>query len=71
MKIKKMLSQHRRDFMATYECEHCAHCVDSDGYDDGNFHMNVIPKMECKNCGKVSPDDYNPRATKHHASEVL
>jgi len=25
MKIKKIVSQHRRDFIAIYECEHCGH----------------------------------------------
>lgn len=34
MKIKKIISQHRRDFQAVYECEHCEHTVESYGYDD-------------------------------------
>ena len=66
MKIKKIVSQHRRDFWAIYECEHCGHETDkSSGYDDSYFHQQVIPNMECKECGKKSDDDYKPRATKY------
>lgn len=38
MKIKKIISQHRRDFQAVYECEHCGYTVESYGYDDEYFH---------------------------------
>ena len=65
MKIKKILSQHRRDFTAIYECEHCGHEVESGGYDDANFHNNVIPGFECEECGKTAPDDYRPLTTKY------
>jgi transcription elongation factor Elf1 len=58
MKIKEILSQNRRDFKAIYECEHCGHTETKGGYDDANFHQNVIPHMVCKNCGKKSPDTY-------------
>ena len=65
MKIQKIVSQHRRDFTAIYECEHCGHTDKSYGYDDANFHKNVIPEMECSECGKKSGDDYRPLATKY------
>ena len=52
MRIKEILSQHRRDFSAIYQCEHCGYEEKSGGYDDANFHNNVIPNMVCKNCGK-------------------
>lgn len=52
MKIKKMLSQHRRDFRAIYVCESCNHEVESYGYDDAYFHSEVIPNMVCKACGE-------------------
>ena len=65
MKIKKILSQHRRDFQAIYECEHCGLEGEGYGYDDANFHQNVIPTMECKNCGKKAGDDYRPLTTKY------
>jgi ribosomal protein L37AE/L43A len=71
MKIKEILSQHRRDFRAIYECEHCEHKVESHGYDDANFHQNVIPKMECKECGKTSGEDYRPLTTKHAEGETV
>lgn len=64
MKIKKMLLQHRRDFTAIFECEHCGHEQESTGYDDTNFHQNVIPKIPCPKCGKKAID-YVPRATKY------
>ncbi len=65
MKIKKILSQSRRDFTAIYECEHCGKTVNGRGYDDANFHNNVIPKMECSECSKTSGDDYRPLTTKY------
>jgi hypothetical protein len=71
MKIKKIESQTRRDFYATYECEHCGHTERGYGYDDDNFHRNVIPNMQCKECGKKAPDDYRPLGTKYGAHEVI
>ncbi len=65
MRIKKILYQNRRDFTAIYECEHCGAEYEGGGYDDKNFHENVIPKMECKNCGKVADESYRPLATKY------
>jgi len=65
MKIKNIVSQHRRDFTAIYECEHCGHEHEGYGYDDGNFHNNVIPKMKCGKCGEVAGDAYRPLTTKY------
>jgi len=65
MRIKKIVSQNRRDFNAVYECEHCEHTQSGRGYDDANFHENVIPHMSCKNCGKTARDDYRPLTTKY------
>ena len=65
MKIKKILSQHRRDFTAIYECEHCGHTEEGYGYDDANFHKNVIPTFSCKKCGKVADENYRPLCTKY------
>lgn len=55
MRIQKKVSQHRRDFRAIYECEHCRATHESSGYDDANFHDNVIPRMKCTQCGKAAP----------------
>jgi len=52
MKIKILVYQHRRDFKAIYVCEHCGAEDTEMGYDDRNFHDNVIPDMKCKKCGK-------------------
>ena len=71
MKIKKILSQNRRDFTALYECEHCGHEHEGSGYDDANFHNNVIPKRECPECGKVAPEDHRPLAPKYAADEII
>ena len=70
MKIQRILSQYRRDFTAIYECEHCKHTSEAPGYDDDNFHRNVIPHMQCQVCGKTSPDTYRPMGTKY-AEHVL
>lgn len=52
MFIKEILSQYRRDFDAIYKCEDCGYEEKNSGYDDRNFHDNVVPEMKCKNCGK-------------------
>lgn len=55
MRIQRMISQHRRDFTADYVCEECGHVEHNGrGYDDANFHWNVIPAMKCPKCGEVS-----------------
>ena len=66
MKIKEILSQNRRDFTAILVCENCdeeQHL--SSGYDDDNYHRNVIPHMECVSCGKTAPNNYRPLTTKY------
>ena len=59
LKIKQILSQTRRDYVALMECEHCGHeQKDLHGYDDANFHNNVIPNMECPGCKKKSKNNF-------------
>ena len=68
MKIKQITSQLRRDFHAVYECEGCGGQKQSHGYDDANFHQNVIPNMKCAACGKSAKDlgvDVLPLAPKY------
>lgn len=68
MKIKKIVYQNRRDFKAVYECEHCGAVTQEEwGYDDANFHNNVIPAMVCKVCGKTSDESYRPLRPKYPA----
>ena len=58
MKIAKFLSQHRNDYTAMMVCEHCeATEKDSYGYNDHNYHANVIPAMHCRSCGKNRAGD--------------
>ena len=65
MHIKEILSQHRRDFQAVYECEHCGHTEKGGGYDDAYFHENVIPAKKCSKCGKKAGEGYIPQETKY------
>jgi hypothetical protein len=71
MRIKEIKYQHRRDFTAIYECEHCSQSQENEGYDDSNFHQNVIPDMECTGCGKKSPENYRPLASRHSDRVVI
>lgn len=75
MKIKEIKSQYRRDFHAIYECENCGHVTgEMRGYDDRNFHDNVIPDMECEKCGKSRNDlgiQAEPTPTKYAPWEVI
>ena len=52
MRIKNIIWQHRRDFKAVFECEGCGRTDEWTGYDDRNYHDNVIPKIKCSKCGK-------------------
>jgi len=65
MKIETIVSQHRRDFTAVYKCEHCGYTHTANGYDDSNFHVNVIPAMKCPQCDKTAASDYRPLTTKY------
>ena len=71
MKIKRIVSQIRRDFIAIYECEHCDHEYEGSGYDDSYFHQNVIPNMECASCHKKASADCRPLSTKYHAGDIV
>jgi Zn finger protein HypA/HybF involved in hydrogenase expression len=55
MKILQKTYQHRRDFVADMVCECCGYIEKNvRGYDDTNFHENVIPRRPCPKCGKIS-----------------
>jgi len=71
MKIKKIISQHRRDFDAIYECEHCGHTYEGSGYDDSYFHQTVIPAKECPKCGKKADVNYRPLTTRYNDSVTI
>lgn len=71
MKIKRIISQHRRDFRAEYECEHCEHTYEGGGYDDANFHQTVVPNMKCPKCGEKAPADFRALTTKYQEHEVV
>ena len=65
MKIKEITYQHRRDFHCIYECEHCGYTEEGRGYDDANFHHNVIPLLVCDECDEMAPESYVPRETRY------
>lgn len=54
MKIKEITWQHRNDFSAILECEHC----DNDsqilktGYSDTYYYTKVLPSITCAKCKK-------------------
>lgn len=57
MKIKEITYQSRRDFKAILVCESCGSEEElRTGYDDRNYHDNVMPNMKCKSCGKSRND---------------
>jgi len=71
MFIKEILSQHRRDFLALYKCEHCGEEEPYGGYDDSNFHNNVVPTMICESCGKHQEDRLTPLQPRYPAGYVI
>ena len=71
MKIKEIISQSRRDFIAVYQCEHCDFEIERSGYDDAYFHQNVIPNMECEHCDLKSGENYRPLTTKYPDGMVI
>ena len=71
MKIKTITEQRRRDFQAIYVCEHCGVEKVGLGYDDANFHQNVIPAMKCTSCNKTSGDDYRALTTKYPEGQTV
>ncbi len=56
MRIVEITYQHRRDFKAIWECEHCGETFELSGYDDRFFHDEVIPDMKCPECGVSRKD---------------
>lgn len=66
MKIKQILNQHRRDFRADFECEHCGFIErNKSGYDDTYYHQSVVPTLKCPECNKTAPEDARALAPKY------
>lgn len=68
MKIEIIRSQSRRDIYGTMKCEGCGHEQKFVGYDDDNYHRNVVPAVKCGGCGKSAHDlgvDVRPLGTKY------
>lgn len=71
MRIKQIVSQHRRDFTAVFECEHCGAQYPQAGYDDRNFHETVVPALLCRYCGRKAPETYRALSPEYPDSEVV
>lgn len=58
MMIQEYTFESGRDFGAIMVCEHCGGTQkNGHGYNDSNYHNNVIPAMCCEKCGKSSADE--------------
>lgn len=58
MRIAKITAQYRNDFYADMVCEHCgSEAKLTTGYNDANYHVNVIPAIHCTACGKNRAGD--------------
>ena len=74
MFIKEIRSQSRRDIYGTLQCECCGHGQKFVGYDDDNYHRNVVPSIKCKSCGKSAKDvgaNAKPMTPKYGPNEVV
>lgn len=72
MRIEQITHQHRRDFTAILVCEHCGNKkIVNDGYDDDNYHQNVVPKIICLKCGEKAPETFVPLQPKYDPSFVI
>jgi len=76
MYITDITSQTRRDIRINIKCGSCGHQeLGVSGYDDTNFHVNVIPSMKCEKCGKTAKENKLGEepimSTKYKSSEVV
>ncbi len=63
MRIQTVTREHRNDFQATLECEHCTHTGTlTGGYHDAFYHGHVIPSIICAGCGKNRAGHTTPHA---------
>lgn len=54
MVIKEVTRQHRLDFFAKFQCEHCGSISTGQGYNDGYYMNSVLPFCKCPSCGLQS-----------------
>lgn len=74
MKLLEKKNQHRRDFTCVLECESCGWNQERLGYDDRNFHDNVIPEFKCPECDESTNSlglQPEKTATRYAAHEVV
>lgn len=57
MFILRITDQSRNDLYGVLKCEHCGfECKLVGGYDDDNWHYNVLPARKCASCGRTRND---------------
>ena len=57
MKWINVKDRSRNDFWGTTECEHCGFVdTNAKGYDDFNYHENVVPSLRCPACLSTAQD---------------
>jgi hypothetical protein len=75
MKIKKVITQNRRDFTALMVCEFCnKESINTEGYDDRYYHDNVIPDMKCGSCLKSTASEggeITHKDTKYSENQIV
>lgn len=55
MRIEKITNQIRNDIYGVLRCD-CGGEQKFVGYDDANYHRNVVPTIKCKVCGRTERD---------------
>ena len=62
MRIEKIISHTNNGFIAIYQCEHCGHETEDNGFDDDYFYNKIIPIMRCGKCRKkAGSEQYKDR----------
>lgn len=55
MEIKKIIWCVKNTFSADLKCEYCGNIdLSNYGYNDEHYHVNILPNIKCKKCGKSS-----------------
>lgn len=70
MRIKEITDRLSNDIFGILECEHCGATRKFTGYDDENYHKNVLPSFCCNKCGRNRLGE-RPNASKYRKKPVV